>query len=85
MMVTLIMEAQFIPDGTTVRKITGQMDYTLRKELNIYGEGQQKIATENVVFLIGDTIKGYPHTTKFAIDLTKDEAREFLNDLTSSM
>jgi hypothetical protein len=82
-MITLVLEASRIPDGTKVRKVTGQQEYVLQRELKVYIPGDtRQIRTEGIVFLTSDrSINGYPDTTKFAIDLGEDEAIEMLEGM----
>lgn len=82
-MITLILEAGRIPDGTTVRKPTGERQYTLRKELRVYlpDNDRRPVTFPDVVFLIGESyVNGVYPTTKLAIDLDEDEAIQFLTD-----
>ncbi len=83
-MVTLILEANRIPDGTRVRKVTGQQDYILQRELKVYMPGDNRqIKTEGIVFLTSErSINGYPDTTKFAVDLDERDAIELLQEIT---
>lgn len=80
-MITLVVEARRIPDGTTVRKVTGQSKYVLKREITIHmPDDKRKITTEGMVFLMGESsINGYPESQKFAVDLPDDEARDFLD------
>jgi hypothetical protein len=83
-MITIILPASRIPDGTTVRKLTGTTAYTLQREIKVYmASGLDKpssIKTEGVVFLVGEkgSINGYADTTKFALDMEEDELLEML-------
>lgn len=83
-MITIILPASRIPDGTTVRKVTGSTPYTLQREIKVYmAPGLDKpapIKTEGVVFLVGEggSINGYADTTKFALDMDEDDALEML-------
>lgn len=82
-MITIVLEAGRIPEGTKVRKVTGTTFYTLQRSVNVYMPGDnRKITTEGMVFLFGDNaINGYPVSTKFALDLNDRDALEFLQTL----
>lgn len=81
-MITFILEAKRIPDGTKVRKSTGSNLYTLQREIKIYMPNERSITTEGMVFLLGDNaINGYPENHKFAVDVRDDEAMEFLQTI----
>lgn len=85
-MVTLIVEARQIPNGTIVRKVTGQNKYTLQREIKVFMPKDSvpicPIMTQGIVFLYSDrAINGYPDTTKLALDLTPDDAIRFLEGL----
>lgn len=84
-MVTLILEAGRIPDGTVVHKPTGEKQYTLRKELRVYlpDNDRRPVTFPDVVFLVGDSyVNGVYPTTKLAVDFDdEDEAIEFLTEL----
>lgn len=85
-MITLVLEASRIPDGTKVRKVTGQTEYVLQRQLKVYmpkGSENVEVKTEGVVFLTSDrSINGYPDTTRFAIDLDEWDALELLQTIT---
>jgi len=87
-MITFLLDAARIPDGTHVRKVTGQNRYLLKRELKIHmpdREKSQVITSEGVVYLTSDAhISGYPDTTKFAVDVDDDDAQEFLANLMES-
>ena len=52
----VIVEANHIHDGTTVTKVKGTKEYTLRRSIKIYGENRQEIkCDENCVFLVDST------------------------------
>ena len=81
-MITFVLAASRIPDGTHVRKVTGQNEYVLKRTLSIYMPDKhdpQKIETQGVVFLTSEsTINGYADTTKFAVDVADEDAQDFL-------
>ncbi len=88
MQVTLVLHAMDIPDNTPVRKLTGEVVYTLKKEIKVYADlipqQRQVLKGDDVVFLMGgSSINAYPATTKFAVDLPIDEAIDLLGDLAS--
>jgi len=82
-MITIVLDAHRIPDGTEVRKLTGQKVYVLQRQLKIYMPGERKDANfDGFVFLTSDrSINGYPDTNKFAIDLPDEDAVEFVEKL----
>lgn len=54
----LILQAKQIPSGTTVFKVTGSQEYTLRRTINLFlKEGQQRSieAEDATVFLVSKT------------------------------
>lgn len=52
----VIVEAKHVEDGTTVTKVKGTKEYTLRRSIKIYGENRQEIkCDENCVFLVDST------------------------------
>jgi len=55
----IIIEAGSIPDGSSVRKITGTFVYTLKRNLKIYGpkdeKGNHQPIEHNGIFLMGET------------------------------
>lgn len=86
-MITLVLESRVIPDGTTVRKVTGQQTYTLQRAVKIYmPDDTRMITTEGIVFLLGErAINGYPDTIKFAVDFSDEHAAiEFLQEITEA-
>jgi hypothetical protein len=87
MIVTILLSAKDIPDGTEVRKPQGQQKYVLRRELNIHMPGHDplKIFNEGIVFLQNDRcISGHPDTARFAMDMDREEAIAFLEMLEES-
>ena len=55
-MITITLAAKHIPNETEVRKPTGSTYYTLRRKVQIYGEGGRTIyAPPEVVFLRGES------------------------------
>lgn len=79
-MITIIVDAARIPNGTTVRKVNGSNTYTLQREIKVYmPEDNRKIEAKGIVFLVGESaINGYPESTRFAVDLDEDDAFDFL-------
>lgn len=72
-MLSLLLPAKFIPDGTEVRKPTGQVKYNLVRQLTVHydkaPDKKQVIHTEGVIYLLGDTSAcGYPDDRVFAVD-----------------
>ncbi|AFC21526.1 hypothetical protein GAP32_078 [Cronobacter phage vB_CsaM_GAP32] len=52
----VIVEANYIEDGTTVTKVKGTKEYTLRRSIKIYGENHREIkCDEDCVFLVDST------------------------------
>lgn len=52
----VIVRAEFIEDGTTVTKVKGTKEYTLRRSIKIYGENRKEIkCDEDCVFLVDNT------------------------------
>lgn len=55
-MITVTLAAKHIPDGQGVRKPTGATFYTLRHEIQIYGDdGRTIYPPEGVCFLCGES------------------------------
>jgi hypothetical protein len=53
MSVTLILPASDIPDGTTVRKPTGEKKYKLCTDIQLYGDGATVVKTDTSIrFLV---------------------------------
>lgn len=49
-------EAKYIEDGTVVTKEKGTKEYTLKRNIKIYGENQQEIKCEaDTVYLVDST------------------------------
>jgi hypothetical protein len=77
-MLTLVLEARYIPDNTRVRKMTGAVTYSLVRKLEIHhkhaGDTKPQLVTiDGVVYLLNASsnspgITGYPDNYKFAID-----------------
>ena len=52
----VIVGAKYIEDGTTVTKVKGTKEYTLRRSIKIYGENLQEIkCSDECVFLVDST------------------------------
>lgn len=82
-MITLIVEANRIPNGTRVRKVSGQNTYIVNHSLKIYVPGDSReIKTDGIVYLTSEnSINGIPNTTKLAIDIDEADAIEFIRGL----
>ena len=80
-MLTLLLPASEIPDDTIVRKVTGQVKYTLKREIKIHGAGCPPIKQQNCVFLMGKSgINCHPETTLLAVDFPHtDDLQEFID------
>ena len=78
--VTLILPADEIPDGTTVRKPTGQVEYILKKSLDLHIPGDKRtISVHGIVFLVADgSINGMPDTSRLAVDMELQDAIDLL-------
>jgi hypothetical protein len=80
-MITITLAAKHIPEHTRVRKPTGSTYYTLRREIQIYGEGGRIIyRPPEVVFLRGENSdSGFLEDRKLSIDFdSPGEASEWL-------
>jgi hypothetical protein len=78
--ISFIVLAGSIPDGTRVYKLTGSKSYVLKHTLKIYGEKEQVVYNEGVLYLVSNEhIIGIPENTKLRIDFdTVEEAVEWL-------
>ena len=81
----LILPGSEIPDWTTVRKVVGTTDYTLRKEIVIHTKTsdlpKESIKAEKVIFLCSERgdITAYPDTVRFVVTMTLDELDHFVS------
>ncbi len=88
-MITLVVDAARIPDETTVRRPTGQKEYTLKREIKIHADSslisvpQGIKCNGDVVFLMSEgNINAVAGTTKLAIDFEDEEQSvDFLEEL----
>lgn len=92
-MITMVLEASRIPDGTVVRKVTGQKPYTLYHEIKIYmpDKSVQVInGDNNTVFLlcadpysnvVSNSINNHPDNLKLAVDLPEEDVEDFIATL----
>jgi hypothetical protein len=86
--ITIVLPAGNIPDMATVRKLTGQVQYTLRHEIKIYTHKDLTeqpvpvIANAGVKYLLGDrSVEAIPDTLCLAIDFKSPrEATAFLDE-----
>jgi len=82
-MLSLILPAALIPDGTTVCKVTGSKPYKVRREIKIYGENRQEITTDQgLCFLVSDdaSITCIKDTLRLRIDFASPiEIAEFID------
>lgn len=73
MILSIVTPAFEIPEGTKVRKPSGEKVYTLQKHLKLFSDPENNVPKEihladNLVFLIGDSISVITDTTKLAVD-----------------
>lgn len=85
-MITLIVALGEVPLGARVRKITGEVFYTVTDKISIYNEDtSQKIikAERGTAFMISDNgyINAVSVDKKVALDMQLVEAIEFLQEL----
>lgn len=89
-MLSIILPAAEIPDGTTVRKITGQQTFTLHRELKVFtvdslpdgAAPRQVVASPGIMYLLGNSINAIRDDTRLVIDFqTPDDAIQFLQIL----
>lgn len=84
-MITIVLPAEMIPDGTQVRKEKGEVLYVLKKRIEVFmpkQEDRKVFFTDDFMFLVGDSISGISIRTKLAIDFQSiDDSINFLEDL----
>lgn len=89
MTITLVLQAQFIPEDSVIRKITGEKTYVLKKRIKVYGPNSpvsESLGGPDVQFIIGQSdgsITAVTSTQEFALDLLIDDAIDLLADLAS--
>ena len=89
-MITLTLPAGLLPDGTVVRKPTGQKLYVVQRSIKMYGEQRQEIkADAGLVFLIaqGDeqtAITAIREDKPVSLDLSLEEAQECLQRISDN-
>lgn len=86
MKVTLILDADDIPDNSEVTKVTGTKEYILKKNLTLYGpEGKIPIKMpQGFVYIVDEgDINMISAGTKLKIELEIEEAISLLKDLDS--
>lgn len=80
----LLLRAQYVGDGATVTKATGQKKYTLRRSIKIYGENQQEIKCDvDNVFLVDEqgNINMIPDSTELMVYMSVEELYHNLYDV----
>lgn len=85
-MYSLTLPARQIPDGWTVRKPTGEVKYTLKHRITLYGsygvETQEVATIPDVFFLVGRSISAVPGSKLLTVDChTLDELQVHIDIL----
>lgn len=83
-MIEILLRVSKIPDGSIVTKVTGEKQYTLKREIRIYGDGEFRSikADLDTAFLVAaDTINAVPGDMNLKVVMTKEEAIELLEGM----
>lgn len=91
MKITLVLPANIIAEGSTVRKLTGSVEYKLVRKIEIHTSGdkskKQEIKSHGVVYLIDPTsgsISAFDESNHvFALDMSISEAIHLLDEINS--